>query len=474
MATSNKASVIIGTVPAVSHITPILTIARYLVAGGYEVTFISTDPFRGCLEEIGAKYMPIAGWDEYEDEAILEWLAPKGATLASEDKDARMAVAEFYLSLIPAAYESIQKAMAANNAECPGRPVILLFEPLFYGALPGLLGAPGLQPRGVISVGIMPLCYHSIDIGPPFAGHPLDSSEEGRNRNHALNEANIKRLQPLYEIFQEILKQVGARRTPLLAADTLYALSDIHLQLSPPSLEFPRADQPADLRFTYGIPRRNPQEVTASSGLPTWWEEVVINPKRKRIVAVSQGCVAQDYGQLIIPAIQGLENEEDMLVVVALGKKGATLPAEMQIPANARVADWIPFDDLLPYADIFVTNGGYGSFQNAIARGVPLVVAPIAINDKRDIAARIKWSGTGINLGMENITPERVRAAVAEIFSDPKYKKRVLEIKAEIEEHDPMAIISDAIDELARRPSTFLHRSQTLFYPMQMANRVSF
>jgi hypothetical protein len=41
-----------------------------------------------------------------------------------------------------------------------------------------------------------------------------------------------------------------------------------------------------------------------------------------------------------------------------------------------------------------VTNGGYGGVQQALANGVPLVVAGDS-EDKPEVAARVRWSGTG-------------------------------------------------------------------------------
>jgi len=64
---------------------------------------------------------------------------------------------------------------------------------------------------------------------------------------------------------------------------------------------------------------------------------------------------------------------------------------------------------------------------------VPLIVAPIIIADKRDIAARAVWPGVGDGIGLGTPAPEPVVAAVDEIFSEPIYLKRVLEIKEEIE-----------------------------------------
>ena len=180
-----------------------------------------------------------------------------------------------------------------------------------------------------------------------------------------------------------------------------------------------------------------------------WWSDIKVNSERRRIVAVSQGTVAINYNHLVIPTLEALKDRDDIFVVVALGKKGATLLKGTSIPDNSRVADWIPFDELLLLSDCFVTNGGYGGFQNCLAHGVPIVIAAPHFADKRDIADRVEWSGTGINVRTGTPTSEAVKDAVLGVLTDEKYKRRALEIQAEIQNYDPMAIIAGAIDEVA-------------------------
>jgi UDP:flavonoid glycosyltransferase YjiC (YdhE family) len=299
----------------------------------------------------------------------------------------------------------------------------------------------------VISVGNIPILSISIDTAPPWSGLLPDSSPEGRIRNEALNKIVLETCAPLHTELNTILKGLGAKELEQFRQNAVLSLSTIFLQLCPESLEYPRSDGPPNLRFTGGLPGKETRPHD-SSDLPDWWNDIV-NRGETRIVAVSQGTIALKPESLIIPTLEALRDQKDILVVVALGKRGASLPAEYSIPKNARVADWIPFDDLLPASDVFVTNGGYGSFQNALACGVPLVIAPPPFADKRDIAGRVEWSGTGINLRTGTPTPEELKKAVQEIFSDEKYNRRAVEIKAEIATYDPLAIITGAIDEVA-------------------------
>jgi UDP:flavonoid glycosyltransferase YjiC (YdhE family) len=169
--------------------------------------------------------------------------------------------------------------------------------------------------------------------------------------------------------------------------------------------------------------------------------------KTKKVIAVSQGTLALRYTDLIVPSIQGLAYRDDILLIVALGKKGATLPSDTVVPPNTRIADWIPFDDLLPHCDAFITNGGYGAFQHGISNGTPLILGG-ATEDKPEVAMRAEWCGIGINLRSGTPTPAAIAEAVESIL-ESKYKTRAAELQKEMSSWDPIGMIAQSIDELA-------------------------
>jgi len=226
--------------------------------------------------------------------------------------------------------------------------------------------------------------------------------------------------------------------------DTPYLLADRFLQMCIPSVEYPRSDAPSTIRFTGGLPKRHRDPYTNAPG---WWDTDILGNTTKKIVAVSQGTVQLDYADLIIPTLQALASHPDIIVVAALGSKGATLPEGTVIPENARVADYIPFDELLPHCAVFVTNGGYGAVQHAIANATPLVIAG-ETEDKPETAARAEWAGLAINLKTKNPSEEVVAKAVKNIINDTKFKKRALELQAEMKSYDPMKILLETIEEL--------------------------
>ena len=88
---------------------------------------------------------------------------------------------------------------------------------------------------------------------------------------------------------------------------------------------------------------------------------------------VSQGTIALEMRDLVVPTLKALAGEHVLVIATTGGAPASSLGIEL--PANARVAPFIPFDQLLPHVDVMVTNGGFGGVQFALANGVPLVVA---------------------------------------------------------------------------------------------------
>jgi UDP:flavonoid glycosyltransferase YjiC (YdhE family) len=129
-----------------------------------------------------------------------------------------------------------------------------------------------------------------------------------------------------------------------------------------------------------------------------------------------------NFGLLIGPTLAALANEPDLLVVATAGGRPIdAIPGP--IPGNARLASYLPFDWVLPKVDVFVTNGGYGSVNQAMSFGIPLVAAGLT-EDKADVNARVAWSGVGINLATNEPTPQALREAVRTVLDKPNYRSR--------------------------------------------------
>ena len=200
---------------------------------------------------------------------------------------------------------------------------------------------------------------------------------------------------PVHRHMDRRLAELGVGPLPMPVLDAIETLPDVHLQPTVPSFEYPLAHVPPALAFVGALP---PPATTLP--LPGWAREV---EAARRVVLVTQGTFANaDLGQLIAPTLAALADEPDTLVVATTGGRPVdAIPGP--IPGNARLAEYLPFDWLLPRVDLLVTNGGYGTVNMALKAGVPMVVAGQA-DDKVEIAARVAWSGAGINLATDHPT----------------------------------------------------------------------
>jgi UDP:flavonoid glycosyltransferase YjiC (YdhE family) len=166
------------------------------------------------------------------------------------------------------------------------------------------------------------------------------------------------------------------------------------------------------------------------------------------VVVVSQGTLlSHDFTSLIIPTLESLKDSPNTIVVTALGRKRATLPEDYDLPSNVRIGEFIPFDELYPLSDVFVTNGGYGGLNHALSHGLPVTISGVR-SDKPENAVRAEWAGVAVNLDAEFPTPLTVRDAVVKILGDPEYRRKAKVIKAEMETYDPMGAVIQAIEEI--------------------------
>jgi UDP:flavonoid glycosyltransferase YjiC (YdhE family) len=138
-----------------------------------------------------------------------------------------------------------------------------------------------------------------------------------------------------------------------------------------------------------------------------------------------------------VEALQGT----DAVVVATTGR-----PTEHNhLPPNTFVAEWLPYPALLPHVDIMITNGGYGGVQHALRYGIPLVVAG-ETSDKAEVAARVAYTGVGINLGTAAPSPAQIRAAVDDVLVSSDYRAAAQRIGADIVASQPLNSIARLVN----------------------------
>ena len=179
-----------------------------------------------------------------------------------------------------------------------------------------------------------------------------------------------------------------------------------------------------------------------------------------------------NFNLLVAPTLAALANEPDVFVVVTAGGRPAeTIPGP--IPSNARLASYLPFEWLLPKVDVLVTNGGYGSVNQAISFGIPLVTAGLT-EDKAGVNARVAWSGVGIDLATNEPTAEALLDAIRTVLDQPGYRLRASEMAAEYAEIDTRSEILGIVSQVVVNEATRIvvqRRGPLIATPVRRAAR---
>lgn len=312
------------------------------------------------------------------------------------------------------------------------------------GASPILTGAPGIKPTAVICLGVTPVVLNSIDHGPFGSLMPPDSSPEGRQRNRAATDGFAGLLAPSHNFYVDHLRALGATADIGFYMDNLVSIPTRYLQMSLRSADYPRSDLPENFNYIGAIPGTG---LNTADSLPAWWDEIVAH--RKKLVVVSQGSVtvSNDPHDLIVLTIQACADMSDVLVVSTLVK--ADEIAGFPLPDNARIAKFIPFDELFRYTDVLVNNGGFGTIQQALYAGVPMVLAGEG-EDKPETNARTAWCGAAVNLSTQRPTAEKLREAVRRVLDEKEgFRDRLGVLAREARGCDPVGSIVGVVDEFA-------------------------
>ena len=68
-----------------------------------------------------------------------------------------------------------------------------------------------------------------------------------------------------------------------------------------------------------------------------------------------------------------------------------------------------------------------------------------------EVAARVEWSGAGINLRKKRPSPSSIKKAVKEVFSNPTYRVNAKRIQKDFEKYDAPQRSAELLEQLAEK-----------------------
>ena len=420
---------VLCTTPAQGHTAPLLAVARRLIGEGHDVVFFTTEHYRDKAEATGARFVPFAAEDDAHDLMVAnperESSSKRGVRGVKDD------LRRIFIGPLPGQYRDLRAILDdfAAGLHC-GRLHVPRRPSPRAGPAPGAPGA-GLHRRHAVRV--EQPGHRAVRGGVPTRE---GAAAPAAQRHHELSRPSTSCCTTFSVSPGAGWPRPARPGFPGYFIDLQPKVVDAYLQATVAGFEYPRSDLAPSVRFVGPILAPPSQ----SFEQPAWWGEL---DRGRPVVHVTQGTLDNaDLGRLLLLTTRALAN--DNLLVVATTGGPDPEPLRRGLPANVRLERFIPHDLLLPHVDVMVTNGGYGGVQQALANGVPLVVAGDS-EDKPEVAARVQWSGTGVNLHTGRPSAAMVGRAVRRVLARDSYRTRARALQDEIAATDPLGTISGAL-----------------------------
>ncbi|XP_045463150.1 UDP-glycosyltransferase UGT5-like isoform X1 [Harmonia axyridis] len=99
-------------------------------------------------------------------------------------------------------------------------------------------------------------------------------------------------------------------------------------------------------------------------------------------------------------------------------------------PKNVYIHKWVPQTTVLahPNVKLFMTQGGLQSMEETISHHVPIIGMPSHSDQTMNVDTAVKY-GFGIGIDFDEITVEKLKAAINEIMTDKSYKENIIQIE---------------------------------------------
>jgi MGT family glycosyltransferase len=178
---------------------------------------------------------------------------------------------------------------------------------------------------------------------------------------------------------------------------------------------------------------------TGGPGFPWGW----LDPDRQHVL-VSLGTLNQLAGRrFLATAAQALSPLADRLQAIVIGPPGLV----GAVPDHVLVRERVPQLELLAHLDAVISHAGHNTVCEALAHGVPLVVAPIR-DDQPVIAQQVVDAGAGIRVHFGRVGPPELRHALTTVLDDPSYRAAAQRVQASFAAAGGATAAADHLEKL--------------------------
>lgn len=423
--------ILFASVPVAGHFNPLTGLAKHLQGLGCDVRWYMPDIFEEKLRQLNFKHYKYEMAVAITAENINNY--GRRSKITDPVEKLNFDFINMFAKRGPEYYEDILRIYHAFAFD-------ILIADNFFSAIPFVKIK---MKKPVIAIGIVPLVEDSVDLAPFGMGLPPAKDATGRAeyakiRDHALN----VQFKQAVDTFDEILKTYDIDIERSMLPGLLSREATLCLQIGTPGFEYDRIDLSDNVRFIGALL----PYISENADRKPWFDERL--KQYQKIVLVTQGTFEKNFTKLTEPTLRAFQNT-DVLVVATTAGNGTKELREKYASDNIIIEDFIPFNDVMPYVDVFVTNGGYGGALLSIRNQVPMVAAGLH-EGKIEICSRIAYFKYGVNLRTETPDTETIRNAVNEVLENGLYKSNIARLNAEMAEYNPFELCERYITEVLR------------------------
>lgn len=422
------AKILFASFPGDGHFNPMTGLAFHLKNRGYDVRFYTGSNYREKIESLGIPFLPFEKAMELDTNRMDE-LFPERASHKSLIAKLNYDIINVFIKQGPAYFEDLQ---AIQNHF----PFELLVADVAFSGIPWV---KDIMKIPIVGVGVFPVTKNSKDLPPSGMGMLPSYTYFGKLKQNLLRWAakNI-----LFARSNKVMKEVLAADGIDYNADMVFDLMpekcNIILQTGTPGFEYKRCDLPLNYKFV------GPLLPVTKKTESHWYDERL--SRYKKIVLATQGTVEKDNTKLLVPTLEAFKNTDYLVVITTGGSDTEKLRSQYAAP-NVIIEDFIPFADIMPYANVYVTNGGMGGVQLSIQNKLPMVTGGLH-EGKNEICARVGYFNLGINLKTERPSAAQIRKAVEQVVSDDSFRKNAEALCREFKLYHPGELCEKYVQQL--------------------------
>lgn len=404
--------------PFPGHVHPQMSMALALRSRGHEVTFYTGSRMLPLLTSEGLSGFAFRHVPEGRVLGIAsetERVDSRTRDLRAARRRSRLVFQTWLVGTIPDQVADLQEIIRS------WRPDVIAADPVMWGP-PLVLREMAHLPVAVAS--FLLGCPVDGPQAPPWGlGLPPPRTKVTRALSTLVG-ACVRFLS------RDVRRQLNTIRAqyhlPPLAGSVNAFLGRLPLHVIPSvaSLDYNRRDLPASVHYVGPCVWNKPSHEPP----PPWLAQL---GKERPLVHVTEGTAHEQDAFVLRAAAQGLA-ERPVDVVMTSGRHRDPLALDLGcLAANVRVEQWVSHTDILPRCSALVTTGGAGTVLAALQVGVPMIVVPTH-SDKSENAQRVAEAGAGIRLAPRQCTPDRLRAAVERVLTEPSYGANARRLAGEL------------------------------------------